>query len=476
MHAAPKPDSYYAGCNRFLLAAVPEKARRILDVGCGQGQLGARLKEMDLGRTVFGIDRDPASAASARERLDQIFELDVQTQDPPLEPGSIDCILYGDVLEHLFAPEEVLERYRRFLAPDGMILCSIPNVQHHSLIAALLKGDFQYTREGLLDSTHVRFFTYSTLIKLLLDAGFAPQIVQDIPVPCPVALRQKLEPVLRHLGLEPERTRRYLDAYQYIVEGKPETSCVLFSEAPLTFVICVSDEGTLKANLLSSPCLGAGSPHEVLLMRDCRSAAEGLNRGLARARHELVVCVHQDVYLPRGWPARLWQQYQRARELYGPIGVLGVYGVRCRGEEVVRVGRVVDRDRLLNDGCRSGEPSRTSGAAGAARLAAPTEGSEFPAPVDTLDELLLAVPREANLSFDPRLGFHFYGADLCLAAGQKSLASAVVDALCFHNSPHVSLPADFHQSGQAFAAKWAARLPLATSCGWMDASGRFREV
>ena len=158
------------------------------------------------------------------------------------------------------------------------------------------------------------------------------------------------------------------------------------SEEPLSLAVCVSNEATLRANLLSSPCLGPGSPHELLLMRGCRSAAEGLNRGLARARHPLVICVHQDVYLPRGWPARMWQQYRLARELYGGIGILGVYGVSCRNGSVAKTGCVVDRERLLR------------------------EGGRLPAPVDTLDELLLAVPRDAPVRFDPQLGFHFYGA------------------------------------------------------------------
>ncbi|HEV3085499.1 MAG TPA: glycosyltransferase [Gemmataceae bacterium] len=167
-------------------------------------------------------------------------------------------------------------------------------------------------------------------------------------------------PLLHHVGVDAGRLHRYLSAHQYIFRGTPLPYHGGHSaEQPLSFVACVSNEEILQSNLLSSPCLAHGAPHELLLMRSCRSAAEGLNRGLARARHALIVFVHQDVYLPAGWPARFWQQYRLAQEVYGKIGVLGVYGVTCRNGCVIETGKVVDRDHLLQ------------------------EGSEFPASADT---------------------------------------------------------------------------------------------
>jgi SAM-dependent methyltransferase len=438
-------NDYYAGCNELLLRAVPLTARRILDVGCGEGRLGAALRRLAPGRQVFGIEREPAIAMRATPHLDEVFTLDAQVDDPPLEPESLDCILFGDVLEHLIAPTDVLARYRRFLRADGIVLCSIPNIQHHSVIAALLKGDFQYTPAGLLDIAHVRFFTYSTILKMLLDAGFAPHIVDTIATPSPPPFLRAAAPLLQHLGVDPHRTQRYLAAYQYIVKGDPLPP-IPADDAPLSFVVCVSDEASLANNFLSSPCLGANGPHEILLVRECRSAAEGLNRGVARARHDVVVCVHQDVYLPRDWPARFWQGYRAAQHRFGALGPVGVYGVR--GD--TRVGHVVDRDRLLR------------------------EPESLPARVDTLDELLLAVPRDVAPPFEPRLGFHFYGADICLAARDRGLSAVVIDALCFHNSPHTALPPDFFVSGHAFAAKWRGRLPVATSCARIEADGTLR--
>src|SRR5262249_2575096 len=219
-------------------------------------------------------------------------------------------------------------------------------------------------------------------------------------------------------------------------------------EEPVTFVACVSDEDVLGSNLLASPDLAPGSPHEVLLFRGCMSAAEGLNAGLAAARHRWVVCLHQDVYLPRGWVARFLAQLRQAEELHGQLGVAGVYGVSLTGGRVERAGHVVDRERLLH------------------------EASPLPAAVETLDELLLAVPRGSPLRFDERLGFHFYGADICLQAAKLGFRAAALDALCFHNSRSVNLPAEFYPSGEQFAVKWAQRLPVATSCVLVRPGGR----
>jgi hypothetical protein len=445
MWTSDKLEDNGAGRDEALLRAVPADSLRILAVTGGDSRLGARLKEIDARRSVLGIISDPAAPAQAGEALDQVFTLDIQQHDPPIEPRTLDCILYADVLERVSAPQEVLARHRRLLHPRGIVLCCLPNLQHHALLAALLRGDSPY----LPGTGHRHHFTYATFFKVLLDAGFAPEIAATIPRACSKDFLEAAAPLLRHVGVDAGRLHRYLSAHQHIFRGTPlPYHGGPSAEQPLSFVACVSDEEILQSNLLSSPCLAQGSPHELLLMRGCRSAAEGLNRGLARARHALIVFVHQDVYLPAGWPARFWQQYRRAQELYGKIGVLGVYGVSCRNGCVIKTGKVVDRDHLLQ------------------------EGNEFPAPVDTLDELLLALPRETDLQFAPQLGFHFYGADICLAAKARGLAAVAVDALCFHNSAHAGLPPEFFASAQIFAARWSEQWPLATSCARVDEHGR----
>jgi hypothetical protein len=242
---------------------------------------------------------------------------------------------------------------------------------------------------------------------------------------------------------------------------------------PLTFVACVSNEEILRANLLASPCLKPGSVHEVILVKNCPNAADGLNRGIARARHERVICLHQDVHLPPGWDKRLIQQLNAATRQCGPIGVVGVYGVGEPTEvqpaaqttasaheprhqpqthpqkfAVKRIGRVIHRGHPLFD------------------------SPNLPAKVSTLDELLLVVPRNTPLQFDPALGFHLYGADFCLQAQERGLAVVALDAACHHNTHTSVLPRAFFRSAGIFAEKWHRRLPVATSCGVIDGRKR----
>jgi hypothetical protein len=225
------------------------------------------------------------------------------------------------------------------------------------------------------------------------------------------------------------------------------------SAARLSFVACVSDDEVLRSNLLASPCLGTGSGHEVILVKNCPSAADGLNLGLARSSGEWVIALHQDVFLPDGWDRRLALQLREAERRFGPVGVAGVYGVGPARELSVslaaeRIGRVLNRGRLLRD------------------------GPDLPALAATLDELLLIVRRDTPLRFDPALGFHLYGADICLQAAEVGLPVVVIDAVCHHNSRSVGLPKAFYQSAQIFARKWAHRLPVATPCVIIDRQGR----
>jgi SAM-dependent methyltransferase len=437
----PKSEaSYYQGINNYLLQAVPHEAKNILEVGCAEGNLGRILKEQDKTRRVYGIEIEPEVAKRAATKLDQVFTVDVENEDVPLEPGSIDCILYGDVLEHLRNPEAVLRKHRKLLSKNGIILCSIPNIQHYSIVSALLRGDFQYTDSGLLDSTHIRFFTHSTFSKLLLDAGYEPMLVDIIESSAPLQFMWAVAPLIRYARGDRRRTQKYLGAYQYIFRGNQIQQTAEEETAPITFVACVSDEAQLEANLLRSACLQKGTKHELLLMRKCKNAAEGYNRALEQAKNDLVVFVHQDVYLPRGWAERFVQQVKLAEERFKDVAVFGVYGVKSSPEEAVHAGYVVDRDRVLH------------------------EGDCLPETVDTLDELLLAVRRTTDLRFEPSLGFHLYGADICLAAKQMGKRAVAVDALCFHNSLQGDLPDGYTASARTFARRWRDELPVWTSC------------
>ena len=95
----------------------------------------------------------------------------------------------------------------------------------------------------------------------------------------------------------------------------------------LSLAACISEDELLQRNLLASPCFDPRFQHDIVAVRNCPSAAAGLNIALKRAEREFVVCVHQDIFLPAGWDRCLIQQIQEAERRFGPIGVAGVYGV-----------------------------------------------------------------------------------------------------------------------------------------------------
>lgn len=155
-----------------LIVELVGDDKRVLDVGCAAGDLAEVLAER--GCRVTGIEADPEAARQAQERCERVIVGDVEALDLDAELGgeSFDVLLFGDVLEHLKDPLRTLKNLEPFLRPEGYVVASIPNVAHGSVRLALMQGEFPYTRLGLLDDTHLRFFTRESVERLFEDAGF----------------------------------------------------------------------------------------------------------------------------------------------------------------------------------------------------------------------------------------------------------------------------------------------------------------
>jgi 2-polyprenyl-3-methyl-5-hydroxy-6-metoxy-1,4-benzoquinol methylase len=181
--SAVKADlSYFEFARPELLALVPRSARKVLEIGCGAGRLGEALKARQPAEVV-GIEVVEAAAQVARERLDQVFAGDVEAMELPFAPASFDAVVCGDVLEHLRRPEELLRRVRGWLRPSGRLIASIPNVRHHTVVRSLLDGNWTYEPAGLLDRTHLHFFTRRDIEDLLRDTGFTVARLDVVPGP-----------------------------------------------------------------------------------------------------------------------------------------------------------------------------------------------------------------------------------------------------------------------------------------------------
>ncbi|WP_459500763.1 class I SAM-dependent methyltransferase [Bacillus sp. C1] len=175
-----KSNFYYDGANPNLLKHVKEGWKEVLDIGCSGGGLGAAIKEK--GARVSGIDLFAEAVEKAKGKLDHVIQGNIETMDLPYEEEQFDCIIFGDVLEHLFDPWAVLEKVKPYLKSDGVILASIPNISHISVLTSLLAGNWTYTEHGLLDKTHIRFFTFNEMIRMFLKAGFVIKNVDRVYV------------------------------------------------------------------------------------------------------------------------------------------------------------------------------------------------------------------------------------------------------------------------------------------------------
>lgn len=147
--------------------------KRVLDVGTATGYLAKSLVER--GCKVAGIEIDPEAARQAEEYCEKVIVGDLESIDPQEQLGeeTFDVIVFGDVLEHLREPLRILERFKPLLQPEGYMVASIPNIAHGSVRLALMQGRFEYGSLGLLDNTHLRFFTRESVERLFNDAGLA---------------------------------------------------------------------------------------------------------------------------------------------------------------------------------------------------------------------------------------------------------------------------------------------------------------
>lgn len=169
-----KQQSYYAFVRRDIEPLLPAHARRVLEVGCGGGGTLAWLKESGRAGWLAGIELSAAAAAVARPRLDELYEGDVDRHLDRFAPGSLDLVLCLDVLEHLVDPWTTLQRLQTLLRPGGRLIASLPNVRHHSVLLPLLfTGRWRYETAGIMDRTHLRFFSRRTALDLLEQAGLA---------------------------------------------------------------------------------------------------------------------------------------------------------------------------------------------------------------------------------------------------------------------------------------------------------------
>lgn len=164
--------SYYSQSREEILSFVPVGVEKVLEIGCGDGIFGRSLRAVR-STEVWGVEMCEKAAMSAKVNLDKVIIGNIETDAIDLPESYFDCIIFNDVLEHLRYPWIILKEIVRHLASNGYIVASIPNVRYLDNIKKLIRDkDWKYTDEGILDKTHLRFFTEKSIRKMFELCGY----------------------------------------------------------------------------------------------------------------------------------------------------------------------------------------------------------------------------------------------------------------------------------------------------------------
>lgn len=167
-----KPPEYFDAARADFVSRLPDsKAANILELGCGAGATGAlAIRERKCARYV-GIELDERAAAMARSRLTEVIVGNVERMKLPFAERSFDALIMSEVLEHLLDPWATLKELATFLKPGALVMASVPNISHHRIIRDLLKGRFELHDSGVMDRTHLRWFTPKSFAELFEQAS-----------------------------------------------------------------------------------------------------------------------------------------------------------------------------------------------------------------------------------------------------------------------------------------------------------------
>jgi SAM-dependent methyltransferase len=221
--------AYHQNPRTEIASFLTEPPGTVLDIGCGGGATGRLVKEKFPGTRVIGIEINPRAAEHARQYLDHVIcgaidDIDLAAAAPD---ESISTVLLLDVLEHLYDPWRALTRIRRWLAPGTRVLASVPNIRNLAVLDELAAGRFQYAENGVLDVTHVRFFTKGELKRMFEETGYRVTAMEPLTQPETVdALvvnrrRGRIDTRNMSVGFRNIGDLEDLYAFQYVIDAVP---------------------------------------------------------------------------------------------------------------------------------------------------------------------------------------------------------------------------------------------------------------
>jgi SAM-dependent methyltransferase len=216
-------------CNVNLLECMPPQSKKIVELGCMSGALAREFKKINPDCHYFGIDIEPKYTELAKRYCDRVDSFDIEVKDDYFfeSLADADCWVFGDVLEHLKDPWRFLKKIRGVIPQSGCVVACIPNAQNWSIIAKLCIGDFRYEDQGLLDRTHLRWFTRQTIAELFRDTGFKVEVLNSRSFGEP-EISHQIYPLIGELakrcGANPDLAIADAKVFQFLIRAVPVTS------------------------------------------------------------------------------------------------------------------------------------------------------------------------------------------------------------------------------------------------------------
>lgn len=379
-----KQNAYYGFARPDVVEAIIKNnlpTGKVLEIGCAGGATGKNLKERLPVQSYVGIDISPEAADMAKNHLDRVIVADIEKTDLAsehgLKPGEFDLLLALDVLEHLYDPWDILAELSYYVKPGGYVAASLPNIQNITIVQDLIKGNWQYQDAGILDATHLRFFTLEASKKMFSGAGLTIKSIEHVINPS-LDMEKVTEAgnKYRQGNLEianlSKKELLNLFTYQYILIAQKVSSTEALnaasakSAAPVgdllsphfkedhvvpgltSIVILTFNEIAYTKKCVKSIRRHTSEPHEIIfvdngstdgtlkwirtLVKENKSCtlvenkqnlgfAKGCNQGIEASRGEFILLLNNDVVVAEGWLSGLLDCLHHAPDagIVGPM-------------------------------------------------------------------------------------------------------------------------------------------------------------
>lgn len=439
-----------------LLQALPA-AKRVLELGCGAGELAQAYKARHPGCHWVGVGCRPLRLEQVLPQVDEALCMDLHTHSIQTLPGKFDLIVVNR-LERLPNAARVLADLGALLSPGGNLYVLAENHACLSSMARLIEADPSTGHAASaddacsMDIAHPRFQSHSTINKLMLDAGWTPSLADHQP---DAALDDRVAAAVRYMGDalgvpagcadRVHRMKHFIFRGQRHFDTGLDSALPTSSKALFDVVVPTTKEQQLRVNVEQSPGLQEVQAR-IISYRHAATPAEVISESRQHVQSDWILLCHQDIYFPKGFGQRLnallasIPAEKRASTLLGFVGM----GINRQTEQPEPAGFVIDRVNCAD------HPESDA--------------------VVSIDELAIVMSRDSIHQIDPHIGWHLWATDLCLTSiCTHRVFPRIVRLPIFHNTQSGwQLPEAFFDSAEYILQKHSAFSTIHSLCGTID--------